>query len=408
MFLTRLSLTNFRIFSRLDLEIPRRVILLSGSNAQGKTSVLEAISFLATFSSFHASNDRQLLNYNLTLEPVQVGRIVADFVKGERAHTMEVRLVKEYNGNPNAPKFRKEVLLDGVKRRISDLFGQFNAVSFLPQMSKIVEDGPAERRLYLDQLLCQAEPGYARHLSNFNKALQQRNALLKMLGEQGGDARQLEIWDEVIARHAAELMQARINVLHELEYAARPIHSKLTDGAEVLRLVYQPSYEPLPAPKGQMLLLDSQLDRSGLKVEELENGYKVALRANYREDINRGLTSLGPHRDEFRFFINKIDLGDFGSRGQSRTVLLSLKFAEVEWMHARTGEWPVLLLDEIMAELDPKRRGDLIGVLDEVEQALLTATDPEMFTSDFTQRHEIWQVKDGMVFKQTQSEPSLE
>lgn len=399
MFLTHLSLTNFRIFSRLDLEIPKSVILLSGSNAQGKTTILEAVGFLANFSSFYANSDRQLLNFNLTPEPVLVGRIVAEFEKRGRSHSMEVRLVQEYNGNPNAPRFRKEVLMDGVKRKLGDLFGQFNAVSFLPQMSRIVEESPSDRRQYLDQILCQAEQGYARHLADFNKALQQRNALLKLLGESGGDVRQLEVWDEVLARHGAELMRARIHVLNELEYAARPIHQKLTDGAEILRLVYQPSYEPLPAPKGQMLLVSSQLDRSGLKVDELESGYKTALRASYREDINRGMTGLGPHRDEFRFLSNKIDLGDFGSRGQTRTALLSLKFAEVEWMHARTGEWPVLLLDEIMAELDPKRRKDLIDVVGQVEQALLTSTDTDMFTEEFVEQHEIWQVKDGMVFK---------
>ena len=399
MFLTRLSLTNFRIFSRLDLEIPRSVILLSGSNAQGKTTILEAIGFLANFSSFFANADRQLLNFNLTPEPVLVGRIVAEFEKRGRSHSLEVRLVQEYNGNPSAPRFRKEVLMDGVKSKVSDLYGQFNVVSFLPQMSRIIEGSPLDRREYLDQVLCQVEPGYARHLVDFNKALQQRNALLKMLGESGGDVRQLEVWDEVIARHGAELMRARIHVLNELEYAARPIHQKLTDGAEILRLVYQPAYEPLPAPKGQMLLVSSQLDRTGLKVEELESGYKTVLRANHSEDINRGMTMLGPQRDEIRFLSNKIDLGDFGSRGQSRTALLSLKFAEVEWMHARTGEWPVLLLDEIMAELDPKRRRDLIDVVGQVEQALLTSTDPEMFTADFVSKHEIWQVEDGMVFK---------
>lgn len=404
MFLTRLSLTNFRIFSRLDLEIPRSVILLSGANAQGKTSILEAIGYLAAFNSFHASSDRQLLNFNLAPEPVLVGRIVADFVKSGRSHTLEIRLVQEYNGNPNAPRFRKEVLLDGAKRRLGDLYGQFNAVSFLPQMSRIIEGSPSDRREYLDLVLCQVEPGYARHLSDFTKALQQRNALLKMLGENGGDVRQLEVWDEVLARHGSELMRARILVLNELEYGARPIHQKLTRGAEILRFVYHPSYEPIPAPKGQLLLVDAQMDRSRLKIEELEAGYRAALHGGYREDINRGMTALGPHRDEFRFLSNRIDLGDFGSRGQSRTALLSLKLSEVEWMHARTGEWPVLLLDEVMAELDPMRRADLVDVVGRVEQALLTSTDPEMFTEEFVSRHEVWRVDGGLVFKGIEGE----
>lgn len=121
MYLTRLSLTNFRIFSRLDVELPRRVILLAGANAQGKTSVLEAVAYLANFSSFHAASERQLVNFNLPPEPIQVGRIVAEFVRENRKHTLEVRLILEYNGNQLNPRFRREVLLDGVKKRHVEL-----------------------------------------------------------------------------------------------------------------------------------------------------------------------------------------------------------------------------------------------------------------------------------------------
>ncbi|MGV8050659.1 MAG: DNA replication/repair protein RecF [Anaerolineaceae bacterium] len=399
MHLTRLSLTNFRIFSRLDLDLPKRIILLSGSNAQGKTSILEAVSFLANFSSFYASSDRQLLNFNLPAEPVLVGRIVGEFQRGMKSHSIEVRFIQEYNGNPTAPKFRKEVLLDGVKKKLGDLYGQFNAVSFLPQMSRIIEGSPSDRRQYLDEILSQVAGGYARHLADYNKALAQRNALLKNLAEHGGDVRQLEAWDEMLARHGSEIMYARIKALRDLENLAKPIHQRLTNQAEVLRFLYQPAYEPLPSPKGQMLLpVQTSVDRTGIGLDELEQGFRKAIHSAYREDINRGMTTLGPHRDEFRFLSNRIDLGNYGSRGQSRTALLSLKFAEVKWMQEKTGEWPVLLLDEIMAELDPQRRKDLLTVLNEVEQALLTSTDPEMFSRDFVSLHEIWQVRDGMVF----------
>lgn len=399
MHLTRLSLTNFRIFSRLDLDLPKRIILLSGSNAQGKTSILEAVSFLANFSSFYASSDRQLLNFNLPAEPVLVGRIVGEFQRGMKSHSIEVRFIQEYNGNPTAPKFRKEVLLDGVKKKLGDLYGQFNAVSFLPQMSRIIEGSPSDRRQYLDEILSQVAGGYARHLADYNKALAQRNALLKNLAEHGGDVRQLEAWDEMLARHGSEIMYARIKALRDLENLAKPIHQRLTNQAEVLRFLYQPAYEPLPSPKGQMLLpVQTSVDRTGIGLDELEQGFRKAIHSAYREDINRGMTTLGPHRDEFRFLSNRIDLGNYGSRGQSRTALLSLKFAEVKWMQEKTGEWPVLLLDEIMAELDPQRRKDLLTVLNEVEQALLTSTDPEMFSRDFVSLHEVWQVRDGMVF----------
>ncbi|HOE35588.1 MAG: DNA replication/repair protein RecF [Chloroflexi bacterium] len=400
MHLTRLALTNFRIFSRLDLQLPKKVILLAGSNAQGKTTILEAVAYLATFSSFFAAADRQLLNFNLQPEPVLVGRIVGEYQRGLKSHTLEVRLIQEYNGNPNAPRFRKEVLLDGVRKRMGEVFGQFNAVSFLPQMSRIIEGSPSERRQYLDDALSQAQAGYARHNADYTKALNQRNALLKILSERGGDTRQLEVWDEMLARHGAELMRARIRLLKELEEQAAPIHHQLTGGTELLRLLYKPSYEPLPAPKGQLSLpVQTAVDRSQLTTEEIEEGFRKALHAAYREDISRGMTTLGPHRDEFRFIGSGIDLGDYGSRGQGRTALLSLKMAEVQWMRARTGEWPVLLLDEIMAELDPERRASMLTVLSQVEQALLTSTDPDMFPLDFKQNHELWRVQDGMVFQ---------
>jgi len=400
MHLTRLALTNFRIFSRLDLQLPKKVILLAGSNAQGKTTILEAVAYLATFSSFFAAADRQLLNFNLQPEPVLVGRIVGEYQRGLKSHTLEVRLIQEYNGNPNAPRFRKEVLLDGVRKRMGEVFGQFNAVSFLPQMSRIIEGSPSERRQYLDDALSQAQAGYARHNADYTKALNQRNALLKILSERGGDTLQLEVWDEMLARHGAELMRARIRLLKELEEQAAPIHHQLTGGTELLRLLYKPSYEPLPAPKGQLSLpVQTAVDRSQLTTEEIEEGFRKALHAAYREDISRGMTTLGPHRDEFRFIGSGIDLGDYGSRGQGRTALLSLKMAEVQWMRARTGEWPVLLLDEIMAELDPERRASMLTVLSQVEQALLTSTDPDMFPLDFKQNHELWRVQDGMVFQ---------
>jgi DNA replication and repair protein RecF len=395
--LKRLSLTNFRVFSRLDLELPSSILLFSGANAQGKTSILEAIAYLATFSSFNASSDRQLINFNIAPEDLIVGRILGEFERGNRNHSLEVRLILDSTDNPSAPRFRKQVLIDGVAKRLSALYGQFNAVTFLPQMARILEGSPADRRAYLDEILSQVQPGYARHLLDYNKALSQRNALLKILNERGGEVQELAVWDDLLARHGSQIMHSRIAALKALEELARPIHLQLTAGAEVMRYHYQPSYEPLPDPKGQLSLVQTAVDRSGIKVQELEAGFLKAMESVYREDIARGQSSLGPHRDEFRFISNKVDLGDFGSRGQGRTALLSLKFAEVQWMKEKTGEWPVLLLDEIMAELDLQRREDLMKALGQVEQAFLTATDTSMFPEGFLNQHQVWQVAGGMV-----------
>lgn len=399
MHLTHLSLTNFRLFSRLDMDVPRRILLLMGSNAQGKTSLLEAVYYLATFSSFHAQNDRQLLNFIATRENLSVARMVANYQRGDRAHRLEVRLIQDSNGNGGA-RLRKEVLLDGVKTPPIQVIGHLNAVIFLPQMTGILEDGPEERRRYLNLVISQSQSEYTRALSEYSQALTQRNALLKLLNERGGDPTQLTYWDEILASRGALLINARIEAIFDLEQLAKRVHEQLTGSTEVIRLVYQPSYDPLPPPQGQISLpLQVQVHRNGLTIEKIKQGFLAQLSKVRDEEIARGVTTIGPHRDEMRVLCNGIDLTDFGSRGQIRTALLSLKLAEVDWLKKKTGEWPILLLDEILAELDTQRRNYLLGYLENVEQVILTTTDMNLFPPDFREKCERWQVVSGYVEK---------
>jgi DNA replication and repair protein RecF len=400
MYLKHLSLTNFRSFARLDIDLPKRVVLLVGGNAQGKTSILEAIYFLAAFTSFQTNTDRQLVNFRAAREPLAVTRLVAEYQRGKARHRLEVRLILEPAGVVNGQRLRKEILLDGVRKQAGDAIGHFNAVIFVPQMSAIIEDGPEERRRYLNLAISQANPTYARVLSEYTQALGQRNALLKALNERGGDARQLQVWDETLAKSGAQIIHERIQAVQEIERVASRVHHELTHGSEVLRMAYEPAYDPLPRPNGQIgLNLDTVVDRSGLKLDEIQNGFYEKLEQLRGEEIARGVTTIGPHRDEIRFFVNGIDLGDYGSRGQIRTTLLSLKLAEVEWMKDRTGEWPVILLDEVMAELDLQRRADLLSYVDKSEQVLFSTTDMNLFANEFTDTAEIWKVQDGTVLK---------
>jgi DNA replication and repair protein RecF len=247
-------------------------------------------------------------------------------------------------------------------------------------------------------LISQVSPRYVQNLSDYGQTLSQRNALLKMLSERGGDPDQLAVWDGMLARHGALIMQERIQAIREVEEEAKRIHYDLTHGNEVLRLDYQPAFEPLTEPQDQMRLpVATVADRSGLTAKEIEQGMLAALKKLQREEIARGVTTIGPHRDELRFLSNQMDLGDFGSRGQGRTALLALKMAEVNWLHNRTGEWPVLLLDEIMSELDPQRRADLLVTLSVCDQAILTSTDLSMFEPEFVSGHHVWQVTGGIV-----------
>ena len=397
MYLKHLSLTNFRSLTRLDIELPRRVVLLVGSNAQGKTSVLEAIYFLAAFTSLQTHVDRQIVNFHEAKNPLAVTRLVADYQRNKTKQRIEARLILEPSG-VNGQRLRKEILQNGVKKQVSDVMGNFNAVIFVPQMSQIIEGGPDERRRYLNLALAQTVATYARLLSDYHQALTQRNALLKALGERGGNSDQLQVWDEALVRLGAQIILHRIQAVQEIERFASRIHHELTRGTEVLRLAYEPSYDPLPKPEMQLgLKLDTPIDRSGLKLGEIQEGFLARLKGLRSEEIARGVTTIGPHRDDLRFIINRADVSDYGSRGQMRTTLLALKLAEVEWMQERTGEWPVILLDEVMAELDINRRADLLKYVGKSEQVLFTTTDLSLFTPEFVEQAEIWDVSGGVV-----------
>ena len=238
--LTHLSLTNFRNFARLDIDIPGGSVLLVGGNAQGKTSILEAIYYLAAFTSFQTSNDRELINFLTVKEPLSVARIVGDFSYGHfnlgsdsNAHAtnhIEIRVIKENNRTSNGgTRIRKELLVDGVKSRFSDEIGRFNAVLFLPHMMRIIEGVPEDRRRYLNLMISQVVPEYARLLMEFNRGLTQRNALLKSIFEKGGSSDQLDYWDDLISTKGAALIHTRIKAVNELEQLAAVTHRELTD-----------------------------------------------------------------------------------------------------------------------------------------------------------------------------------
>jgi len=395
MFLTHLSLTDFRIFSRFDQAVPLNSLILVGDNAQGKTSLLEAIYYLSTLDSFQASNSLDLINFSALQNNLAVCRIVADFRKKDTDHHLEIRIIKDTNSNGNS-SIRKEVLLDGSQQKINSVIGTFNAVLFLPHMLQIVTGSPQLRRHYLNLTLAQIDPAYTESLSQYNKALAQRNALLKQLNERSGDVDQLSYWDEIITQAGSYIIHARIQAIRDLCYIAAPIHQDLTRGEEILRLNYLPSFDPASSPPGQIELpLENAIDRSGIELKDIQDGYREKLLSSRSKDIYRGVTSLGPHRDEMRYLSNGIDLGNFGSRGQLRTAMLAIKLAEVNWLNEKNGDWPVLLLDEVLAELDDTRRQDLLDRLAKTEQSLLTTTDLDLFSDEYKRSATLWKIKNG-------------
>ncbi|HIQ02436.1 MAG TPA: DNA replication/repair protein RecF [Anaerolineales bacterium] len=395
-----LSLENFRNYARLELEWPDRLVLLCGANAQGKTSLLEAIYYLATGRSPLTSTDRQLINWSAEREGLAYAHLWAEVAQRDRVREVAIALslVRTANGGL---RLQKRIRVDRQVRRRRDLAGCLNVVLFLPQDLDLVAGPPAGRRRYLDETLCQVDADYCAALETYSETLRQRNALLRHLAEEGGDPGQLDPLDERLSASGVVVSQGRRRLIADLSHHASRIHGDLTGGQEWLRLAYRPNFDPArpPALDYQMgLALEEPAGPPvGVSGEDLVAAFRERLRLRQRDEIERGMTLTGPHRDEMRFFVGEVDLGVFGSRGQQRTAVLALKMAQVAWMRETTGEAPVLLLDEVMAELDRRRRGFLLAQVDGVEQALLTATDLEMFSPAFRQRAALLRVEGGII-----------
>lgn len=398
--LTHISLTNFRNFTRLEFAPSDGVTILVGANAQGKTSLLDAIHYLTSAQSPHTSSDRHLIHFDSLQDSPPFARIVSEIQRNtilpatQEAESadhklkplrIEIRLILNSVGPDNTQRLRREILINGVKRRLRELAGVFNAVMFLPKDMRVVEGSPSERRYFLDNALYQSDPQYAHALSEYSAVLSQRNALLKQLQERAPSMDELTYWDEKLCEHAATMIGTRLHALQQINEKAQPIHNDLTRGKENLRLEYLASFVVSPESK-------TQISEEGIQASML-----TALQRKRGDEIARGTTTIGPHRDDFRFLTNDIDLRFYGSRGQNRTAMLSTQLAEVEWLRQKTGEYPVLLLDEVMAELDPMRREDLLLRLSTAHQAILTAADLNMFSEKFRDRAVLYQIAKGII-----------
>lgn len=398
MHIEHLALRNFRNYARLDLLLPPGPILLHGANAQGKTSLLEAVYYLATARSPYTTSDRQLINWDADSDYLSFTRLEAEIVTARRMlNRIEITLTQEADGVDDA-RLNKVIRVNGVSRRVMDLIGQLNVVMFLPQDLILVEGTPADRRRYMNVTLCQTDTGYCAALNQFDKVLSQRNALLRRIADGEASRDQLEYWDQQLTISAGVLVAGRQRLLREIELKARLIHSDLTGAGEDLELRYQPGFMATAHNSGQLsfevfgLDLNRQLDEQDVMAQ-----FSARLAELRSEEVERGMTLVGPQRDELRLMVNGRDLGLYGSRGQVRTAVMALKLAELEWMHDVIGEWPVLLLDEVIAELDASRRAYLLDRVTGVSQALLTTTEPDIFTGDFLRKATRWHIQHGQI-----------
>jgi DNA replication and repair protein RecF len=283
-----------------------------------------------------------------------------------------------------------------------DLLGNLRAVLFLPQDVQMISGSPSERRRYLDITLCQIDSIYCHTLSNYNKVLEQRNALLKQITEGSSSLDVLPIFTEKLVTLGSQIFARRSKFITELARETHQVHYEaLTNGRETIRLQYMPRLTNNRSRRTEeleaLVSLGEWLQENQDSLGTISERFAQEINQSQEHDLLRGSTNVGPHRDDWRFLLNGRSLGSYGSRGQQRTAILALKIAEINWMSTITGDKPVLLLDEVVAELDEQRREALLQTVNAADQALLTATDPAMFTNEFIKSATTLKVENGRV-----------
>ncbi|HEX6541782.1 MAG TPA: DNA replication/repair protein RecF [Ktedonobacterales bacterium] len=398
MHIERLRLTDFRNYRELDLSLPRGLVVFRGRNAQGKSNLLEAASIIATSRSFRTNSEREAVRWGA---PGHFARIEAEVARrsdtlhveviiadtGVEAPASAVALATSGPASPPLPAvpFRKRIRINGMPRRAMDLLGKVTVVVFAPAHLELVTGAPSERRRFLDLTLCQVHPGYCRALGQYQKVVTQRAALLRRIKEGEESPHALPFWDEQLAALAVPLMRTRARFIEHAEGTAGHLYEVLARDEGLpelpLHLAYEPSY------KGPLDLPD----------EELVAAFRARLVELRRREIAQGANVLGPHRDDLAFYAGDINLTTYGSRGQQRTVALALKLAELAYIEAETGDQPLLLLDDVLSELDARRRADFLDAVSGLDQVLLTITDATSLPETVQSGAYVYSVEGGRV-----------
>ena len=388
MYLSDLTLNEFRNYRHLELSLGRGLFLFYGDNAQGKTNLLEAVGMLATGSSFHAASDREVVNWQA---PDHIARLNAGVKRREDDVQIEIVVfdptppLLEGEVSPHktielpATTQRKRIKVNTIPRKIIDLIGQMKVVLFAPTDLQLVDGSPEERRRFLDRALCQVQPRYCQALLQYRKIITQRSALLKRVRDNQEDPRMLEYLDDRLTNLANVIIFERRRMLSSLNQQTMLLQETLSGGLEHLQIVYRPSFK-----------VDAAWSTT-----EAQQHYRTQLREVRKKELMQGVCLLGPHRDDLEFLVNGVNMLTYGSRGQQRTAALSAKLAELAYMRAITGDEPVLLLDDVFSELDTQRRGHLLSEVLQHEQVLLTATDLTSFPQEIRAQAHIYEVVGG-------------
>lgn len=359
MFIKRLQMLNYRNYNVLDINLGPHVNVFMGDNAQGKTNILEGIYYCAFARSHRTSKDRELINWNAdnALLSVMVGRERLD-------KRIDISILKDG---------KKAIQINKIKiKKIGELFGNFNVVMFSPEDLKIIKDSPGVRRKFIDMELCQLNPKYYYNLVQYNKVLNERNSILR---NRNINKDILDVYDMQLVEFGYNIIIDRLEYIQKLNKYSAKIHSEITSGKEKIEFKYISTIKDL---------------------ENIKENFYSLLEKNRVRDCERGITSVGLHRDDFTVLINDIDTKSYGSQGQQRTAVLTIKFSSLKIIKELTGEHPVLLLDDVLSELDFSRKRYILSTIGDI-QTIITCTGIEDLYEYLDDKSKVFKVKDGEI-----------
>ncbi|SFA55489.1 DNA replication and repair protein RecF [Parageobacillus thermantarcticus] len=368
MFLTHLSLKNYRNYKSETIQFANNVNIILGENAQGKTNMMEAIYVLAMAKSHRTANDKDLIRWDEDYAKIE-GRAT----KKNGALSLELIISK---------KGKKAKCNHVEQKRLSQYVGHLNIVMFAPEDLNLVKGSPQVRRRFVDMEIGQVSPVYIHDLSQYQKLLQQRNHYLRMLQtREQQDETVLDILTEQLIPLAAKITLKRHEFLLLLEKWAAPIHYEISHGLETLQIQYRPSVDV----------------SERMELSRIIEAYSEKFATIKEREIQRGMTLVGPHRDDISFSVNGKDVQTFGSQGQQRTTALSIKLAEIELIFSEIGDYPILLLDDVLSELDDFRQTHLLDAIRQKVQTFVTTTSIDGIEHDIIKEAAIYKVHSGHV-----------
>lgn len=370
MYIEQLQIKDYRNYNELSVQFDNKVNVILGENAQGKTNVMESIYVLAMAKSHRTSNDKDLIRWDQEYAKIE-GRVI------NKHGSLPMQLVISKKG-------KKAKCNHIEQQKLSQYVGNMNVVMFAPEDLHLVKGSPQVRRRFIDMEIGQVSAVYLHDINQFQKILQQRNHYLKLLqSRKQTDQAMLDILTEQFIEMAVKIIAKRFEFIYLLEKWAMPIHEGISRGLETLKIQYKPSVD-----------VSEEQDLSKMKNIYLEKYEKTKTR-----EIERGVTLFGPHRDDLLFQVNGRDVQTFGSQGQQRTTALSVKLAEIELIHAEIGEYPILLLDDVLSELDDYRQSHLLNTIQGKVQTFVTTTSVDGIDHQTLKEAATYEVKAGSLKK---------